>query len=116
MIDHRESTLARAAWARAWVVKGERLSAVAGAIGRGLVGAVKAVRRWQARNAARAALEGLDDRLLRDIGLRRDQIEPAVQAMFRKPPVPVASAAPNAVETGVTPRRPANDADYKSAA
>jgi uncharacterized protein YjiS (DUF1127 family) len=121
MIDDRESTLARAAAERGWVVRGERYSAVVGTGWRTVVGRLQSMADafvcWQSRHAARLALEALDDRLLKDIGLRRDQIDLTVDAMFRrKPSSPATARVAVAVEGHGALNSAANDGDYKSAA
>lgn len=71
-----------------WLERGE---AVAKAVGR----AARAADSWlnrtfsglaaaQARREARRELYSLDDRMLADIGLRRDQVAECVDAMYRK--------------------------------
>ncbi|WP_442920270.1 DUF1127 domain-containing protein [Mesorhizobium sp. WSM4935] len=43
---------------------------------------LRAVQRWQ-RNRAMAALEGLDDRTLEDIGIARNEIPQLAESFFR---------------------------------
>ena len=73
-----------------WLRRGESL-------GRGVLNAARRVEaridrtlawlgRAQARRVARRDLHRLDDRLLKDIGLRRDQVDEFVDAMFRADP------------------------------
>lgn len=52
------------------VRRAQRAHVMAAALG----GALRLLRRWHNRQRARAELNALDDRLLRDIGLRRDSI------------------------------------------
>ncbi|MBZ9811058.1 MULTISPECIES: DUF1127 domain-containing protein [unclassified Mesorhizobium] len=44
---------------------------------------LRAVQRWQ-RNRAMAALEGLDDRTLEDIGIARNEIPQLAESFFRR--------------------------------
>jgi len=55
---------------------------IAGRIGQALGGLVEALRRRRARERAERELHGLDDRLLRDIGLERGDISRLVAAMY----------------------------------
>ncbi|MGO4558256.1 DUF1127 domain-containing protein [Mesorhizobium sp. 2RAF21] len=43
---------------------------------------LRAIQRWQ-RNRAMAALEGLDDRILEDIGVARNEIPQLAESFFR---------------------------------
>lgn len=64
-----------------WVRRGEDLGRVVrGAFSR----ALSVLGRAQARRAARRELFRLDDRMLKDIGLRRDQVDEFVDTMFRQ--------------------------------
>ncbi len=54
---------------------------------------LSALERNRARGAARRELHRLDDRLLADIGLRRDQVNEFVDGMFRSEQ-PVAAKRP----------------------
>jgi uncharacterized protein YjiS (DUF1127 family) len=83
-------------------------------IRRGLANAVRLRRRFLLEPAARrserrqalAALAGMDDRLLADIGLRRSDIELAVDGRLADPRVtPRAASAANA-ERAPAPRQP----------
>lgn len=102
MIDSRPGTLARAAANRSWMARGERL-------GRMLVGGARAVHdrldamvtrvaRWQGHRLAIRELERLDNRLLKDIGLRRDQIPAAAAGLYRREPEAQAQGAARAGE------------------
>jgi uncharacterized protein YjiS (DUF1127 family) len=42
--------------------------------------ALRAIRRWHQRKATAHILEGLDDRMLKDIGIHRSQIRTIVEA------------------------------------
>lgn len=76
--------------ARVWVQRGESLAKVLGAAARGvgqwLGRGLSALERGQARRMAMRELYALDDRLLKDIGLSRDQVPATVSAMFRSEP------------------------------
>jgi hypothetical protein len=73
-----------------------------------------------ARSVALRELHALDDRLLRDIGLRRDQVGITVDAMFRNNEVTETAQPVRQVDTGgdaVTPVVDAsNDRHFQSAA
>lgn len=63
-----------------WIRRGEDLGrVVSDFVGRRL----SAFGRAQARRAARRELFRLDNRMLQDIGLRRDQVDEFVDGMFR---------------------------------
>ena len=72
--------------------------------------AIDAVRTWRRRRAAIAELSRLDDRLLNDVGIDRNEIRAAVDGMLSRPserlrrpaPAPHAISAPE-------PARPAAD-------
>lgn len=72
---------------RVWLARGESVAKAAASAAQGLFGwlrpAFAAFERAQARSAARRSLYLLDDRLLKDIGLRRDQVAGTVDQMFR---------------------------------
>ncbi len=65
-------------------------------------------------------LYALDDRLLQDIGLRREQVGSTVNAMFRRNPVAEVTQRSREVDTGgsgdVTELDASNDRHYQSAA
>jgi len=52
-------------------------------IAKGIVGVVNAVRRWDEKRLAVRELSALDDRLLRDIGVSRDEIKDLVHSAAR---------------------------------
>ncbi len=54
---------------------------------------VNAVARWNTRHAQRRRLSGLPDYLLRDIGLRRDQIDAVVSGSLKRRPSKLETAA-----------------------
>ncbi len=99
--------------ARAAVVVVRRIN---GWVGRGF----SALGRVYARSVALRELHSLDDRMLQDIGLRRDQVRTTVDAMFRGNAV-AETAQPsrqvNADGNGDVPAVDAsNDRHYRSAA
>jgi uncharacterized protein YjiS (DUF1127 family) len=60
-----------------WLQRGEALAKAAVAV-------VRSINDWvNARSVALRELHALDDRMLQDIGLRRDQVGVTVDAMFR---------------------------------
>ncbi len=80
---------------------------------RGIVGAVRqgaeALQRWHLRRVGYRALMALDDRLLRDIGLRRDQIPAAVAGLLRNESNPVAKPQAYVATVAGRPSDAAND-------
>jgi uncharacterized protein YjiS (DUF1127 family) len=75
--------------------------------------------RAQARRAARRELFRLDDRLLKDIGLRRDQVDEFVDAMFRRADTVAAARPTDATQTSdeePTRVNVGNDGRFRSAA
>jgi uncharacterized protein YjiS (DUF1127 family) len=107
-----------------WLQRGEGL-------GKGVVAVVRSITGWvmrgfsalgrvYARSVALRELHALDDRLLRDIGLRRDQVGITVDAMFRNNEVTETAQPVRQVDTGgdaVTPVVDAsNDRHFQSAA
>jgi uncharacterized protein YjiS (DUF1127 family) len=76
-----------------------------------------ALGRAQARRTALRELYALDNRLLRDIGLRRDQVGDTVSAMFRAGPVAEAAPSSREVPSGhFAAAGGRNDDHYQSAA
>ncbi len=93
-----------------------RAQAVRQALGgliRGIVGAVRqgaeALQRWHRRRVTYRELMALDDRLLRDIGLRRDQIPAAVDGLWRHESNPVAKPQAYVATVAGRPLDAAND-------
>lgn len=82
--------------------------------------ASSAIARVQARRDAMRTLYALDDRMLRDIGLRREQVESTVDAMFRRDPDAEATQPSREVDAAETTDTGAidasNDRHYESAA
>ena len=76
--------------------------------------------RVHARRVAMRELHSLDDRLLRDIGLRRDQVGMTVDAMFRGDAVAETAQPVRQVDTGKKGDVPvvgiSNDGRFQSAA
>ena len=76
-----------------------------------------ALGRAQARRVALRELYSLDNRLLRDIGLRRDEVGPVVSAMFRADSVAEAAPSSREVPSGhFAAAGGHNDRHYQSAA
>lgn len=124
MITKELSAAARLPAAAVWIGRGEGLAKVTTAAARQVGGwlwrAYAAMGRSKARRDAMRALYALDDRLLQDIGLRRDQVASIVGAMFRHDAVthevkPVRNV--NAGETsGIAVADASNDRRFESAA
>lgn len=121
MIDVEKSASARLPMMRVWLERGERFAA---SVSRGLLRVdawlarrLSAFEGAQARRAARRELYALDDRLLNDIGLRREQIPEFVDGMFRgnsetvRRPSAILAKAAAAAEVDAGTARP-----YRSAA
>jgi uncharacterized protein YjiS (DUF1127 family) len=87
MIDVEKSAAAHLPAAEVWLRRGERLAGAlwggTQASARALGGLLAYLQDARARRAALRELYRLDDRLLKDIGLRRDQIAEFVDSMFR---------------------------------
>jgi uncharacterized protein YjiS (DUF1127 family) len=87
MIAKEMSATARLPAAGVWVGRGEGLARAGAAASRQVGGwlwrAYAAMGRSKARRDAKRALYALDDRLLQDIGLRREQVAGIVDDMFR---------------------------------
>ncbi len=78
---------------------------------------VDAFRRWRERRATVAALSALDDRMLKDIGVRRDDIYSVVEELYYPlPPVGTTRPASQIVSTQSASSDAANDDDFESAA
>ena len=124
MINVERRASAHLPGAGIWLERGAGLARVA-------AGVVRGTSRWlrrglsvlegaQARRLAMRSLYALDDRLLQDIGLRRDQVGSTVDAMFRGSPVAEATQPSREVDSGgrgdVTELNASNDRHYDSAA
>jgi uncharacterized protein YjiS (DUF1127 family) len=73
--------------------------------------------RAHARRAALRELYALDNRLLQDIGLRRDEVRETVSAMFRAGPVAELAQSSREVEVGdIAVAGVHDDHHYQSAA
>ena len=107
-----------------WLQRGEGLARVAVVATGKIIAWVRrgfsALGRVYARSVALRELHALDDRLLRDIGLRRDQVGVTVDAMFRNNGLSETAQPVRQVDTGgdaVTPVADAsNDRHFQSAA
>jgi uncharacterized protein YjiS (DUF1127 family) len=107
-----------------WLERGAGLArgvaGVARGTGRWLLRGLAALERTQARRLALRELYALDDRMLQDIGLRREQVGSTVNAMFRGKPVAETTQPSRQVDTGgsgdVTELDTSNDRHYDSAA
>ena len=80
MTDMEKRATARLRTAGTWLERGEGLARVVTRV-------VSAIARARARRHTLRALYALDDRILQDIGLARDQVESTVDAMLSRPPV-----------------------------
>jgi uncharacterized protein YjiS (DUF1127 family) len=124
MIKMEQSAAARLPVDGVWLQRGEGLARVAvvatGKITAWVRRGFSALGRVYARSVALRELHALDDRLLRDIGLRRDQVGVTVDAMFRNNGVTETAQPVRQVDTGgdaVTPVVDAsNDRHLQSAA
>ncbi len=124
MINVEQSAAARLPVDGVWLQRGEGLARAAVVVVARINGWVRrgfsALGRVHARSVALRQLHALDDRLLQDIGLRRDQVGVTVEAMFRgdgvaetAQPVRQLSAGGNGDIPVVDAR---NDRHYRSAA
>jgi uncharacterized protein YjiS (DUF1127 family) len=124
MINMEKSASAHLPAARVWLQRGEGLAKavgfVAGAVSRWVGRKLSALERAQARRMALRELYALDDRLLQDIGLSREQVPAAVNAMFSGGPLADATQPSPQVNAGDAGQRPgadaSNDRHFKSAA
>ncbi len=77
---------------------------------------VDAVRTWRQRRAAIAELSRLNDHLLKDIGIDRNEIRAVVNGMLSRPSAPTHRPAPVLhVVSAPDPARPAADNDNEHA-
>ena len=124
MINVEQSASAHLPAARVWLQRGEGLA-------RAAVGVVRGMNRWlwrgllaldraRARRVALRELYALDDRLLQDIGLHREQLGVTVDALLRGDPVAEATQPSRKVDAGgtgdITEPDASNDRHYRSAA
>lgn len=124
MIDMEKRASAHLPAAPVWLQRGERLADTAVDVARGLVRALRRLLAYieggRARRAALRELYGLDDRLLADIGLRRDQVAGLVDDMFRGGDGEAAAGPIHAQAIAgaedITEVNAGNDAQYRSAA
>ena len=107
-----------------WLQRGEGPAKAAVAVVRSINDWVRrgfsALGRVYARSVALRELHALDDRMLQDIGLRRDQVGVTVDAMFRGNAVTETPQPVRQVDAGGNGDIPvvdaSNDRDYRSAA
>ncbi len=125
MINLERSASAHVAGAGVWLERGAGLArgvaGVARGTGRWLLRGLSALERAQTRRLALRELYALDDRMLQDIGLRREQVGSTVNAMFRGNAVVAEATQPSrqvdASGSGdVTELGASNDRHYDSAA
>ena len=124
MINVEQSVTARLPADGIWLRRGEGLAKAAVVVVRSIIGWVRrgfsALGRVHARSVALRQLHALDDRLLQDIGLRRDQVGVTVEAMFRGDGVAETAQPVRQVEAGGNGDIPvvdvSNDRHYRSAA
>ena len=124
MINVEQGASARLPAAGVWLRRGEGLARAAVAVVRGMGRWLRrgsaALGRAHARRVALRELHTLDDRLLQDIGLRRDQVGTTVDAMFRGDTVAETtqpSLELDAADSGDAPAVAAsNDRHFQSAA
>ena len=77
---------------------------------------IDAVRTWRQRRAAIAELSRLNDRLLNDIGIDRNEIRAVVNGMLSRPSAPTHRPAPaQHFVSAPDPARPAADNDNEHA-
>ncbi len=77
---------------------------------------IDAVRMWRQRRAAIAELSRLNDHLLKDIGIDRNEIRAVVNGMLSRPSAPTHHPAPVLhVVSAPDPARPAADNDNEHA-
>jgi len=121
MINVEKRASAHLPLADSWLGRGEALGRGAGraarAVGGWLNRVISGIAEAQARRATRRELYALDDRILADIGLQRDQVADCVDAMFRSNAEAPKASAPAAVTSeDITEVNASNDGQFKSAA
>ena len=124
MINMERSAAARVPADGVWLQRGEGLARAAVVVVRSITGWVgrgfSALGGVYARSVALRELHALDDRLLQDIGLRRDQVGTTVDAMFRGDAVAETAQPSRQVDADGNGDIPvvdaSNDRDYRSAA
>lgn len=113
MTEMEKRAAARLATAGTWLQRGESLAGIVTRV-------FSAFARARARRQTLRALYALDDRILEDIGLSRDQVESTVDAMLSRPPVAEEVVAVRDVNAGQAADTPvvgvSNDRHYESAA
>jgi len=124
MINVEKSASARLPGDGVWLQRGEGLARAAVVVVRRITGWVRrgfsALGRVHARSVALRELHALDDRLLQDIGLQRDQVKITVEAMFRGDGVAETAQPVRQVDAGGNGDIPVvdagNDRHFQSAA
>lgn len=124
MFSTEKSASAHLPAARIWLKRGEALARAIGTAARGMnrwmQRGLSALERGQARRLALRELYALDDRLLQDIGLSREQVPVTVNAMFRREPLAGATGPSREENSGGasqhTKTDASNDGRFKSAA
>ena len=124
MIDMEKSASAHLPASGVWLQLGEGVVSAAASGVRGMnryfQRSLSTLERAMARRAARRELYALGDRLLQDIGLRRDQVEETVDTMFRRGPGEAIAKPSREViagsSEGIAAVSVSNDPHYKSVA
>ena len=124
MINVEQSAAARLPVDGVWLQRGESLARAAVVVVARINGWVRrgfsALGRVHARSVALRQLHALDDRMLQDIGLRRDQVGVTVEAMFRGDGVVETAQPVRQLAAGGNDDIPvvdaSNDRHYRSAA
>ncbi len=124
MIKMEQSAAARLPVDGVWLQRGESLARAAVVVVARINGWVRrgfsALGRVHARSVALRQLHALDDRMLQDIGLRRDQVGVTVEAMFRGDGVAETAQPVRELAAGGNGDIPvvdaSNDRHYRSAA
>ena len=120
MNNVEKSASARLPAAGIWLQRGEGFARAAAAVVQGMRRGFAALGHVHTRRVALRELHALDDRLLQDIGLRRDQVGITVDTMFRGGAVAATTPPPREVDTGGNGDIPAvdasNDRHFQSAA
>ena len=124
MNDMEKSASAHLPATRFWLELGEGVAKAAAGVAQGFnrtfQGSVAILEGVTARRAARRELYALGDRLLQDIGLRRDQVGETVDGMFRRGPAEAAAQLSREVAAAgsedIAAVKASNDRHYQSVA